>query len=130
MFIGKFSKLDAKNVAAGLTLNQELIFFDLDEQLRNVRDFAIGETMGIAVGDKCYQWDIEKQHIGKPKIIEQLTGKHVNLVSAGSSFYMCCSSQEQDSIVSNVSSTATITIRNKATEERSKSGYSVDPKIT
>lgn len=50
----KFTKIDGKLFGAGLTISNELIFFESDESLKGVRDFSLGESVGLAIGERCY----------------------------------------------------------------------------
>lgn len=59
--IAKFIKIDGKSTPAGLTSNNELIFFDLDESLSNIKDFCMGDLIGLSFGDKVYQWHYDPE---------------------------------------------------------------------
>ncbi|CAD8110923.1 unnamed protein product [Paramecium sonneborni] len=119
----KFIKIDGKSTPIGLTSTNELIFFELDEQLQNIKDFCMGELVGMCIGDKAYQWqfDPEQKRVIQLKSIDQLSCKQLIHFSAGNSHLICIEQKGSSSFVESVCSSTT-TIRGKH-EERSRSNY-------
>ncbi|CAD8080037.1 unnamed protein product [Paramecium primaurelia] len=119
----KFIKIDGKSTPIGLTSTNELIFFELDEQLMNIKDFCMGDLVGMCIGDKAYQWqfDPEQKRITQLKSIDQLNSKQLIHFSAGNSHLICIEQKGSSSFIESVCSSTT-TLRGKH-EERSKSNY-------
>ncbi|CAD8168896.1 unnamed protein product [Paramecium pentaurelia] len=119
----KFIKIDGKSTPIGLTSTNELIFFELDEQLMNIKDFCMGELIGMCIGDKAYQWqfDPEQKRITQLKSIDQLYSKQLIHFSAGNSHLICIEQKGSSSFIESICSSTT-TLRGKH-EERSKSNY-------